>query len=101
MNKTFYKSFNDLNQGAQSEILEEMEQWVEEQLKQEARENLEKQAEGIVDDKDFERLWEQTIKELYDFESDQEINNFIMEKAQDIITTAFKKVPITINLYFK
>lgn len=94
-NKTFYLDFNDLDVDKKEEITEEVEQWIEQQLKLEA---CGKQAMDFTLEL---KTWGEIINDLYDFETDQDRQNFIMEKAQDIITTAFRKIPVSLDLEFK
>ena len=101
MIKTFYISYNDLDISMKDELLEAGEKFVEEQLKQEAIDLS--NSTKITEYKSILKYpdWKSIIKDLYDLETDQDLNNFIMSKAEDIITTAFRKVPFELELKFK
>ena len=103
MIKTFYISYNDLDILMKDELLEAGEQWVEEQLKQEALEAIKNNTDIRLF---FESVknnpsWKDITRELYDIETDQDLEYFITEKAEDVITSAFRKVPFELELKFK
>ena len=86
MIKTFYMSYTDLDYQVQNDIDSEIEQYVRDELKTEAH-NMED--------------WKPFIMELYSFDTDQDLENFVTTKAKDIITSAFRKIPVNIEVEFK